>query len=192
MNSGIYMWTSPSGKSYIGQAKNLQERKWEFNSKSKRYSGLLINRAREKYSKDEWEYKILEYCEPNELNEKEKFWIGFYDTYNNGYNLTLGGDTSIGYSMSTETKEKISKSKKGGIPWNKGKEWDNNFKTKNMLNQKQRKIIIQLNEKQEFIKEWDSLRQIERELGYYHSYIGNACKQNSKAYNYYWKYKNKE
>ena len=31
----------------------------------------------------------------NELNEKEKYWIAYYDSYNNGYNQTPGGDTIL-------------------------------------------------------------------------------------------------
>lgn len=36
--------------------------------------------------------EVLEECDYTELNEKEKRYIEQYDSYNNGYNSTLGGD----------------------------------------------------------------------------------------------------
>ena len=58
--SGIYMWTSPSGKSYIGQSVDLQKRKGAFLRFGDRYGGEKINCARKKYShKSLWNYKVL-------------------------------------------------------------------------------------------------------------------------------------
>lgn len=40
-----------------------------------------------------------------------------------------------------------------------------------------------------FIKTWNSTREIERKLGFAHSHIGNVCKQKRKtAYGYIWRY----
>jgi hypothetical protein len=40
---------------------------------------------------NEFEYWIVEECQPEELDEKEIYYIAKYDTYYNGYNSTLGG-----------------------------------------------------------------------------------------------------
>ena len=72
MISGIYKWTSPNGKSYIGQAQNLKKRKREFLTKEIYTSkGSAIDNARHKY-KDftKWSYEILEECAVEEINEK--------------------------------------------------------------------------------------------------------------------------
>ena len=55
----------------------------------------------------------------DELNIKEKYWIAKYDTYNNGYNETEGGDGGNTYSKKTKEemniiKEKLHQSKLGG------------------------------------------------------------------------------
>jgi hypothetical protein len=51
----------------------------------------------------------------NELNKKEKYWIKFYDSYNNGYNKTLGGEGHGGGKLDEKWKNNISKSCKGKI-----------------------------------------------------------------------------
>ena len=72
--SGIYMWTSPSGKSYIGQTVNLKKRYNSFLRFNKNYSGDKINNARKKYNNEsDWKYEVLEYCDVNELDEREKY-----------------------------------------------------------------------------------------------------------------------
>lgn len=36
-------------------------------------------------------FEIIEECAPEELNEREKFWIDYFDTKTFGYNVTAGG-----------------------------------------------------------------------------------------------------
>ena len=91
--SGIYMWTSPSGKSYIGQTVDLQRRKCAFFRFGVSYGGQKIDCARKKYNhKSLWDYKVLEYCSIDELDERERCYIKLYDTVNNGYNCESGGN----------------------------------------------------------------------------------------------------
>ena len=59
---------------------------------------------------------ILEECDKDELSNKEIVWIKYYDSKNNGYNLTdggYGGDLRSGASNSPEHRKNISASKKG-------------------------------------------------------------------------------
>ena len=110
--SGIYMWTSPSGKSYIGQSVNLQKRKYAFLCFGDRYGGQKINRARKKYNhKSLWNYTILEYCDIDKLDEREEYYISLYNTINNGYNCESGGNENK--IVSDETKQKQSEAMKG-------------------------------------------------------------------------------
>ena len=106
------MWTSPSGKSYIGQSVDLQKRKGAFLYFGDRYGGQKINRARKKYNnKRYWKYKVLEYCSIDKLDERERYYINLYDTINNGYNCESGGNENK--IVSDETKQKMSEAMKG-------------------------------------------------------------------------------
>lgn len=110
--SGIYMWTSPSGKSYIGQSVNLQKRKCAFLRFGDIYGGQKINRARKKYNnKRYWKYKVLEYCDIDDLDEREEYYISLYNTMRKGYNCESGGNENK--IVSDESKQKMSEAKKG-------------------------------------------------------------------------------
>lgn len=50
----------------------------------------------------------------DKLSKEEIYYINLYDTFNSGYNSTLGGEGALGRVLSEETKQKISKSKIGG------------------------------------------------------------------------------
>lgn len=113
MRTGIiYGYTNlESGKMYIGQTLH-QERRWN----THRY-GKYKNGWHKDYQNnpDKYEYSVIEYDVPEDkLDEREMFWIKFFDSYRNGYNLTPGGDgMPKGYKLSDETKHKMSKAKKG-------------------------------------------------------------------------------
>lgn len=86
-----------NSKVYIGQT--IQTLKKRFNghccySKSDRSINMYIKRAIHKYGKEHFSIHLLEECSIEELNSKEQYWIQYYDSYNNGYNLTIGGQDS--------------------------------------------------------------------------------------------------
>lgn len=123
MEIGIYKWTSPSGKSYIGQAINLKKRWREFRRTPSTYytsKGSAIDNARAKYPDydNQWKYEILEYCTEEELDSREIYYIDYYDTFNNGYNSTTGGDGTKGRVMEDWQRELCSKVAKER--WEKG------------------------------------------------------------------------
>lgn len=116
INCGIYCWTNKvNGKKYIGQAVNLKARKRKFcNWNNLIYAGDYINQARIKYNSNEyWDYEILEYCDEQQLNDREIYYISFYKTNIKefGYNLTEGG--SLGYTFTEDVKQKLSERMKG-------------------------------------------------------------------------------
>ena len=51
----------------------------------------------DKYGVENFDFYILEECQPDELDIKEIYWIATLDTYNYGYNMTLGGSGLVGY-----------------------------------------------------------------------------------------------
>lgn len=87
----IYKHTSPSGKVYIGQTKRGKFR-WK-GGKSAYTNGKKFFQAIEKYGWKNFTHVIIEdgILSQNEADEREVFWIQFYDSYRNGYNMTKGG-----------------------------------------------------------------------------------------------------
>lgn len=95
---GIYKITKKeNGKSYIGQSNDCERRIKEHCYPSRYLDGLAIDIAIHKYGKEAFDYEIIEECSLEELNERETYWIKYYNTYENGYNSNLGGEQqSIG------------------------------------------------------------------------------------------------
>lgn len=97
---GIYKITNLiNGQSYIGQSVDiekrwLKERQSAFNVNNSSYNYPIFCAFR-KYGIDNFQFEVLEECLRNQLNEREKYWIAQYDTFYNGYNQTLGGDSHI-------------------------------------------------------------------------------------------------
>lgn len=92
---GIYKINYPNGKIYIGQSVDIKRRMYEHWDANKATAPCDVAIFKYKVHLDEIE--ILEFIDDeNELNEREKYWIEFYDSNNKdkGYNLTPGGDTS--------------------------------------------------------------------------------------------------
>lgn len=87
--TGIYKITNKiNGKSYIGQSINIEHRWYRHIHEFVPYP---LHRAIEKYGEESFDFSVLEECNVDSLDEREKYWINYYDSYNNGYNLTLGG-----------------------------------------------------------------------------------------------------
>lgn len=55
-----------------------------------------IHRAMNTLGIDNFYYEVLEECGYKELNDREIYWIKYYNSYNNGYNMTLGGESNRG------------------------------------------------------------------------------------------------
>ena len=47
-----------------------------------------IYQAFNQYGIDNFTFEVVEECEANKLNEREQYWINYYDCYNNGYNMS--------------------------------------------------------------------------------------------------------
>lgn len=82
----IYMLIDTrNGKKYIGQHNGSRKSYWS--------GGLIPNRIADVHGKDIFERVILEDNVLNQdLDEREKYYIKTYNTLNDGYNLTEGGE----------------------------------------------------------------------------------------------------
>lgn len=164
---GIYKITSPSGKIYIGQSKNIKNR-------LKKYKSLSINkqpkieRSIKKYGWDNHNFEIIEECLLDDLNNRERYWQDFYNVLGeNGLNCVLTRSEEKIFEMSDETKKKIAY-------------YNSNFKT--YSEETRRKIsesklgvkrdsstwdrkyihnkVYEYNKLGVFVKEWDSLMKV--------------------------------
>lgn len=114
----IYMATNLiNGKAYVGQTVgSLEQRKRRHISAALNKRGnYYFSKSIRKYGSDNFDWKILHdnITNINELNRLEIFYIGYYNTYNDGYNLTEGGNGSVGYIPSIRIRKKMSDAHKG-------------------------------------------------------------------------------
>ena len=95
MKGYIYKITNKTNnKNYIGQtSRSINERFGEhLRDAYNRNSEQPIYRAIRKYGKENFSVELLEECNIADIDEREIYYINKYDTYNNGYNATLGGE----------------------------------------------------------------------------------------------------
>ena len=95
----IYMYKNKlNGMAYVGQTICSFEHRLSAHLASTDMACSYIDRALHKYGKENFEFIVLENNIPNDLlDEKEIYYIKKYDTFNNGYNLTLGGQGALKY-----------------------------------------------------------------------------------------------
>lgn len=81
-------------KVYIGKTEYLNpNRRWQQHKQEalkERNSHRAIYRAIQKYGIDNFTFEVIE--ETQNPNDREMYYIQFYNSYHNGYNETLGGD----------------------------------------------------------------------------------------------------
>lgn len=168
----IYLRTNTvNGKKYVGQAKDFKRREYQWHDTKQSYAGALINNARKKYGVENFKTEILDECETlEEANELEKYYIKKLNTkFPNGYNLNDGGGSNVGYKASEETRKKIAESGKGRIAVN-------------------RKKVYQYTLDGKFIREWECVRDTEKE-GFNHGHVANCCRgEESQHKGFLWVY----
>jgi group I intron endonuclease len=115
----LYKLIFPNGKSYIGITKHSIEHRIKIHIRTSRNGKkLAIYNAIRKYGEDSFEVQVLAMAHPDDLPRLEISAIREHGTFGiNGYNLTAGGEGTLGrsFTVSAETKAKISKAAKGKI-----------------------------------------------------------------------------
>lgn len=122
---GIYKITSPSGRIYIGQSKNIEKRFLQYRRLQCKYQKMLYN-SLIKYGVENHIFEIVLQCLPEELNLNELKYIQETGSYKDGLNMTKGGEISpmshpeiaakmIGKKHSEESKLKRSSTLKNKI-----------------------------------------------------------------------------
>lgn len=153
-----------NGKCYIGQTYNhINKRIRKHISCSLNNPKCKIDKTIAKYDYINFKYEIIDFADSlNELNEKEIYWIKFYNSLvPNGYNLSSGGRNHIttndtkeklrfinkGKIVSDETKQKIIKSTTGNNNHFFGKKHSDESKKKMSMYQKGKIISLESRKK---------------------------------------------
>lgn len=87
-----------NNKKYIGQTiRDLSIRKREHIGQSNNGSDLAIHQAIRKYGENNFEWSIIDQAYSQEdLDNKEIYWIDYYDSYyDGGYNMAKGGQFNL-------------------------------------------------------------------------------------------------
>lgn len=120
---GIYAITNPNGRVYIGQSKDISRRFREYKSGKDHGYRLQrrLNRSFKKHGIDKHEFDIIEFCTIEELNKRERHWQEFFNVLGEyGLNCKYQNSDDKPVEFSECTRKKMSESRKGVVPWNKG------------------------------------------------------------------------
>lgn len=92
----IYIITNDiNDKVYIGQTTQSLNRRFNGHSCKDATNASHIKRAINKYGKEHFKIELIEQCPVSKLNEREIYWIKYYNSFEYGYNLTEGGQSSM-------------------------------------------------------------------------------------------------
>lgn len=89
--SGVYrIYNKKTDRSYVGQSINVQRRLEQhyrsLNSLTYKHHSTTMQEDWDKYGEESFEAELLEKCPENMLEEREKYWIDFYNSAEDGYN----------------------------------------------------------------------------------------------------------
>ena len=182
----VYIFVNKiNGKVYIGKTIDSYLARWKEHKNLIGKSSKHFYRSLKKYGwfgferfviyqtpiiKDREECNIL-------ILDKEMYYIKMFKSNEEefGYNLTKGGDGPFGMKHSKETLKLLSEQHSGYKHWKYG--------TKNIGGIP----VLQFDINFTFVKEWPSIKEVERELGYKSNIIGRVCnKYLDSAYGYIW------
>lgn len=209
---GIYCITNTkNGMRYVGQSRNIEKRFKQHLTDDKKMNTKL-GRDILAFDKSVFALTVLEECEVNLLDEREKYWIAKLGTFPNEYNMTPGGrDRVLDYdSIRALTKEQVREA------WEEGlcikdiirkygasshgaiknqliemgySEIEINKRGQEQKKRTRAKRVAQLDHNGEVIKVFNSLNEAGRELNIVSQNIGKVCKGLRKeAGGFGWKY----
>ena len=171
--TGIYSITNNvNDKKYIGQSLDIKNRwRHHINELNKnKHSNAHLQNAWNKYGEDRFKFEIIQICTVSELDVKERYWITYYNSMENGYNLCEGGGGCRGYK---HTNEEISKMRAARNP----------------------EPVLQMDNNLQIIHRWESGSQAAKALGLFSQAINNCCNKINHVKsvgNYIWIYEKDE
>lgn len=112
--TGIYKITNPNGKIYIGQSIDIESR-WNHHTNERVMNTLdwPLYRSLRKYGVDKHNFMVVEECDVEELNERERYYQEKYNTVSEGLNCKLVGFDEVSGVLNDKIKSKISETLTG-------------------------------------------------------------------------------
>lgn len=179
---------------YVGSSINVNKRlsKHLFELRKNIHNNLHLQRAYNKYGEDKFTIEILEFCNKDNIIEREQYYI---DTLKPEYNICKIAYSTIGVIPSKETRLKMSKahkdikhtqeSKEKMSRIHLGKKLSNGHKL--AISNGMKKQVLQFDKQGNFIKEWNSVVEATK----IYSNVSPVLKGKRKtAGGFIWKYKN--
>lgn len=103
---------------YVGQSINIEERfkqhKYVMNCENELAYNTHFYRALRKYGIENFQFEVIEECQQEDLDEREIYWISYFDTFNNRYNSTIGRQNYPLDKLSKEEANEIKNALKSG------------------------------------------------------------------------------
>lgn len=94
-----------TGLCYVGKSNNPYRRRIDHYShlKHNTHKNTHLQRAWNKYGRDAFYFEVLEKnILKTDIDERERFWIRYFDSYKTGFNKTVGGDGTGGKTTPCE------------------------------------------------------------------------------------------
>ena len=199
-----------NGKSYIGMTSLNPKRRWNNGLGYKNNSKMWSDIQNSDWNTD-WEHNILGQFEKKQeaLNVEEMF-IWLFNSTNDGYNISSYGsgnyerteeqkrkmsESHIGKHLSEEHKKKMSEALSGEKAYWYGKHLSEETKKKQSASMtgnhnSPTKPVLQFSKDGEFIAEYQSIREAERQTGCKSESVCRCCKGRLKTCGgFIWKYK---
>ena len=196
-----------NNKKYVGLTTRTIDARWK---EHLRHSEEAIDIAIDKYGYVNFVCTQLEECPDEILDEREQYWIAYYNTYKDGYNCTEGGRRA-GTNIDVDSKYKIIKKL-----WDEGlyqreiqKRTGYNIATvhnyllkygvsqeeirargNEIIGKSRSRPVVQFSKNGEFIKEWSSATEAANSLNINRKNITANCGGHRKSCEgYIWRYK---
>jgi group I intron endonuclease len=217
---GIYKITSPNNRIYIGQSVDIKKRFNSYSRMYVKNQGQTrLHRSFLKYGVDNHKFELICECLESELNNYERYYQELFNCLDNGLNCKLtktndrsgkvsketllkmglaqiGNQNWLGKTHTQESKDKISIANKGRkyseeVNKSKGRKGrESNRKGFFSENHPRSVKVLQFDLNNNFIKEWNCLMDIKRELNYHIGNVSSCLKGNLKTYkSFKWQYK---
>ena len=182
-----------NGKSYIGMTSKEPKKRWRSGWGYKNNLRMWSDIQNSDWNKD-WEHNIIgKFEDKQEALNLEEMFIWLFDSTNEGYNISTYDRNS--YKRTDETRRKNSESMTGKKNPMYGKHHSEDTKRKMSEAHKGKiyantKPILQFSKDGEFIAEYPSIKEAEKQTGCYQGNVCNCCKGNRKsAGGFIWRYK---
>lgn len=109
---GIYKITSPSGRVYVGQSVDVENRFKDYSNLQNCKNQRKLYNSLKKYLPENHIFEVIEECELNVLNEREGYWQDYFNSVITGLNCRRVKSSDKSGYLSQETKDKVAMARK--------------------------------------------------------------------------------